>query len=479
MKPSSLRRVQRTLPAAIALLALVILNGAAWWSYRFSSDQIRTNFSRNLLSTARILSHGIVEAYWSEIERRSLDLEDRPLSAGDPAQGEASAFLSMEGWLDVYGSERVKSLSPQQGGAETFQDIYLLDGQGGLVASLSGILDPNSSGPSDADTWNLHPAFSEEERTAILGALEQGRDRISDEVFREGIYYRTAFAPIALEGKPVGLIGLRANLLFGDRLTTIRNGILAASTVGAILVALLTVMFYRVWEGLRRAEDRLIHQERLAQLGAMVAGVAHEIRNPLGIIEQTGELIRRRYGQGQNDDLLEYIPQEVERLNRIVSRFLEFARPQADTDAVAECWLQDEIETVHRQLLPQAQASGIEFEREVEDALPSIRGLRPDAARQILLNLILNAFDVSERGSRVVVALKKSNGAPRLVISDQGPGMSPEILAKARDPFFTTKEKGSGLGLALVAKLLEEVGASMEIQSEYGQGTHIVIHFKS
>jgi signal transduction histidine kinase len=57
--------------------------------------------------------------------------------------------------------------------------------------------------------------------------------------------------------------------------------------------------------------------------------------------------------------------------------------------------------------------------------------------------------------------------------------MSPEILAKARDPFFTTKEKGSGLGLALVAKLLEEVGASMEIQSEYGQGTHIVIHFKS
>lgn len=478
MKPTALRNIQRSLPAAVALLALAILNGTAWWSYRMSSEQIRANFSRNLLATAQIFSHAILETYWSEIERRSIDLEDTAASS-DRMPAMDSNFLSMESWLAVYGREEVRSLSPHQRGSESFQDIYLLDGRGGLVASLSGILDPNSTGSLDSQDWNFHPAFSEEERTGIRDSLGRDRNTVSAEVFREGIYYQTAFSPLTVGGNPSGAIGVRANLLFGDRLTTVRNGILVASVAGSILVVLLTVMFYRAWSGLRRAEDRLIHQERLAQLGSMVAGVAHEIRNPLGIIEQTGELIRRRYSQDREDDLLDYIPQEVERLNRIVTRFLEFARPPGDTDAASDCDLQEEVARVHRQLLPEAEAKGIEFICETEDTVPRVPGLRPDAAKQILLNLVLNAFDASESGGRVVIALSSGVGGPTLAVSDEGSGMPPETLAKARDPFFTTKEKGSGLGLALVAKLLEETGAEMEIQSEPGFGCRIVIHFKS
>lgn len=488
--------MQRLLPIAIAVTALAILNGTSWMTYQKSSGEVRVNFQRNLVATAELLAHRFQDAFQNELEKRLADFsrESSPRSASEEAGERVNLGLldsmddlvpSMSDWLVESGKDLLGEIAPSDWVSGHFQDLYLLDRRGAVIGTLSGDFVPNSGRSPTDETWNIHPLLAKEDAASIERALSSGKATTTEEVLEDGFYYLTAYAPISFDPTPAGLVGIRANLFFGDRLATIRRGMLVAAIAGSLMVLLLTVMFYRAWVGLERAEERFRQQERLAQLGQMVSGVAHEIRNPLGIIEQTADLIRRRYVKEGKDALLDYIPEEVERLNQIVSRFLEFARPAPtgndlrETEEMPVCDLGEEIRKVHDQLLPRANETGVALDVSIDDRAPEIPLLRQSAARQILLNLVLNALDACSAKGWVRIDLRQQNGGVQLQVADSGSGMTPAQLEKATDPFFTTKEKGSGLGLALVDKLVAESGGDLKIESNPDEGTKVLITFNS
>ncbi|MCA9424752.1 MAG: ATP-binding protein, partial [Candidatus Omnitrophica bacterium] len=351
---------------------------------------------------------------------------------------------------------------------------------GGLLQTWSGELALDATSEISAGMWNIHPLFSGD-RQAIIGALTSSDTVVTDEELAAGGFFLTCYSPIVFNNRCRGLVGVRANILFADRLAKMRRGLILAAAIGSILISLLTAMFYAVLGRLDRMQARMEQRERLAQLGQMVSIVAHEIRNPLGIIEQTSDLIRRKYSKDEPDLLLGYISEEVDRLNRLVNRFLDFARPSSDQAAEARgersCDLAREIEEIHGLLLPQADSKSIEFAIEVEEGLSQVRNIDREGMKQILLNLILNAFDATPPGGSVRVVARSETGGVILRVIDEGDGMTPEQLKKATDPFYTTKEKGSGLGLALVAKMVEEAGATLEIGSSPGEGSCFTISF--
>jgi len=488
MKPSGLRKLRRILPLAIAAVALVILNGVSWWTYQTGSDEVRESFRRSLLLTTQLLARQVENAYQRDLDRRLSNLEraSPSVSAGSGTP-ELNLIQSLENlvpplddWLKEKGRALLSELTAKNWFEEDYHDVYFLDGKGGLIITLSGAFVPNAEASVPGTEWNIHPLLVEDS-AEIKRVLREGSPRTSQEVLDRGIYYLTAYAPMLLGDSSAGALGMRANLLFGERLSVMWHRILAADLVGSALVVLLAAMFYRVWLGLEAAEDRLRQQERLAQLGQMVSVVAHEIRNPLGIIEQTAELVRRRYVKEGKDELLDYIPDEVERLNRIVTRFLEFARSDLPADGAteaSECDLVQEIHQVRELVLPQVEAAGLTLETDTDERAPgSVPRLSRDAARQILLNLLFNAMDACRPGGRIRIRLTDERGRPHLAVSDNGCGMTPDQLEKAMNPFFTTKEKGCGLGLAIVSKCVQECGGQVSIDTKEGHGTCVIITF--
>ncbi len=214
----------------------------------------------------------------------------------------------------------------------------------------------------------------------------------------------------------------------------------------------------------RELEAQLNHSERLAALGQMVAGVSHEIRNPLGIIRSTAELLG---GMPDSNDakkkLSDVIMEESSRLNNIVSEFLDFARPQEPN--FQDCYLEEIIKKNLFFLRP-------EFDKEkiiVQDNLNS-RSFKLEADPQLLyrsfLNIFLNAIQSMKNGGTLIVNIEEDKDHYIVDISDTGSGISKENLNKIFDPFFSTKDKGSGLGLSIVRNIIEAHKGSMWIESK-------------
>lgn len=482
MKFSFPRGIHRFLSPGIALGALIILNGVTWWIHQVSLREIRSNLVNNLQSTAALLAHQVEVAYQKEIERRVAALDQLDSSTGTLQVGGSpveNLVPSFDEWLSESADKLLVDLVSSRESGSLIQDVYLLDRRGALLASLNGDLLPNPKQEASSSSWNIHPLLSEDSGF-IRESLQVHQVLTTDDDFEGGYYFLTSYAPISdLEGLSGGLVGLRAPLLFGERLTTARRRLLFADLVGSVLILLLAMMFHRLSMRLERNERILQQQEHLAQIGQMAAVVAHEVRNPLGVIEQTAEVLRRRYDPQRQDELLRSIPEEVDRLNRLVSRFLTLARPELGDRSEEEstCELSAVACKVCAQLDSQAAQKGIRFDIQTGE-IPKRVVLSPDAAYQVLLNLLLNALEASPPGSLVTVVLEEDAQTCSLCVKDLGCGMDEETLAKATQPFFTTRQQGSGLGLTLVQKFIHEAGGSMRIQSQKGVGTEITITLK-
>jgi len=223
----------------------------------------------------------------------------------------------------------------------------------------------------------------------------------------------------------------------------------------------------------RELETQLHQAERLAALGEMVAGVSHEIKNPLGIIQSTAELMAGLPTADETQKRLSnVIREESMRLNDIVTEFLDFARPQ--TPNLREACLADVLRKNIEFLKPELDKKGIRLEHNL-DGLGCDLVADPDLIYRAFLNIFVNAVQAQENGGRIQVSLIEEGDEYRVEISDQGPGISEESLNKLFNPFFTTKEKGTGLGLSIVKKIVEGHNGDIRIQSRPGQGTTVVI----
>ena len=224
----------------------------------------------------------------------------------------------------------------------------------------------------------------------------------------------------------------------------------------------------------RRAEekkqlvDKLHQSERMATLGEMIASVSHEIKNPLGIIRSTADLLEKKVIQfDPQNQLASVIREEADRLNRIVTDFLDFARTLIPrmTPVRIETILEKnlhflETELTHRQITVQ------------KDYLPGTQTIPgdQDLLYRAFFNILLNAIQATPESGAIGIKVRYDSLGVEIEIKDSGSGLSEEELARAFHPFYTTKEKGSGLGLAIVKNIIEAHKGTIRIVSAIGRG---------
>jgi len=222
-------------------------------------------------------------------------------------------------------------------------------------------------------------------------------------------------------------------------------------------------------------KERVEREKHLASLGRLAAGVAHEVRNPLSSLKGFAQFLRSRFDPGSREErYADIMIEEVERLDRVVQELLDFARPvvpdRAPTDPNAV------VEDALALLSEDAAFERITIERRLGDGLPDVL-VDGHQIRQALLNVFLNGIEAMEGGGTLVVssAATEDGRSVAVRISDTGPGLSPEEVAKLFEPFYTTKDEGTGLGLTIVSRLLEQNDASISVSSEKDVGTIITI----
>jgi two-component system sensor histidine kinase HydH len=223
----------------------------------------------------------------------------------------------------------------------------------------------------------------------------------------------------------------------------------------------------------RELEEQLYLAERLAALGEMVAGVSHEIKNPLGIIQSTSELLTSMPNADETQKRLSsVITEESIRLNRIVTEFLDFARPHKLD--LHECHLEEVIRKNIAFLNSELESKGIV----VHDKLNS-RSFKLQADYDLLyralMNIFINSIQAIDNSGSISVNVDEEKGGYRIEVEDTGCGISKENTKKIFNPFFTTKEKGSGLGLPIVRKIVEGHQGTIDVESREGSGTKVII----
>ena len=236
---------------------------------------------------------------------------------------------------------------------------------------------------------------------------------------------------------------------------------------------------------LRRAEAGARRAERLAALGQLSAGLAHEIRNPLGVIKGSADMLNRKVAGSEPlvAELAGYISSEVNRLNALVVRFLDFARPsnlELRPERISE--IVDRAIEAATASIPNA---GVKIERHYASVLPDIPA-DPQLCEHVFVNLITNAMqamqaqeDSSEKTLRLSIAPETLNGESGVgvIVEDTGPGVPPELREQIFNPFFTSKKDGVGLGLSIVAKIVDDHRGSIRLENNTPHGARFHVFF--
>jgi signal transduction histidine kinase len=337
---------------------------------------------------------------------------------------------------------------------------------------------------------------------AEMDAVWRGRPALSP-LFQDadGAYYQSGYAPVFAEADPVAGVGVDLGAAFLETIRAFGRSVLALGIAGAALTVGLGLGMARTITGpVRRLASAareigsgnlerpvavssrdeigilaetmeemrrgiLIRDARLRQ---MLAGVAHEIRNPLGGIELYAGLIA--------DDLPDADPRkahirkvigEVRNLNRIISEFLDFARPGHPHPASTP--VSDLVEGAAFPLRPEMEDAGVAYRQDVPEDLQA--RVDPEPVKRALLNLMKNALQAMPGGGNLTVRARVEGSRVQIEVQDDGPGIPPEARERIFEPFYTTKPQGSGLGLAIARKIAEENGGRLEVESETGMGT--------
>ncbi|MEW5724918.1 MAG: ATP-binding protein [Thermodesulfobacteriota bacterium] len=287
----------------------------------------------------------------------------------------------------------------------------------------------------------------------VIGVFEIYQDLTAD--YRDIMYFQFLMVAISLVLSGVLFFILRFILAKGELIIEKRN------------------------EEKRRLLEQLHQAERLASLGRMVAAVSHEIRNPLGIISSTGEILQSKIKSYEPQNLLaDVIVEESRRLNGVLTEFLDFARPQRPKPK--PCHIESILEENLAFLALDLEKNGIEVQRSFKEPEPVEAD--PDQLYRAFLNIFLNAIQAMPEGGLIKVSTSlpygqdgRGLGLIEVTVTDTGEGVDPAQVNNVFNPFFTTKNRGSGLGLAIVKNIIEGHKGTITIGPGEEGGTKVVV----
>ena len=239
-------------------------------------------------------------------------------------------------------------------------------------------------------------------------------------------------------------------------------------------IGILANSFNQMTRELKISRDKLIQSEKLAAVGQIAAGVAHEIRNPLTSMKMIVQLLKRRSQDDENSKKqIQVVLDEINRLEIIINGLLDFARPmQLSLKPVN---VADIIDDVLNIMIADLSHRKIELEKNIEENLRKVM-LDADRMKQVFMNLILNSMQAMPDGGKLIIKCYNDENNKKVLVEirDTGLGMSKETLNNAFEPFFSTKAGGIGLGLSNVKKIIEQHGGSIHLESKEGEGSSVI-----
>jgi len=406
-------------------ISVILLMNILLWVY---VNQVESRFSNELKT--RLLSNN-----------RSLSrlIDPETLSLLVPNKHDAPEYIST---LFTYDGIRAE---------DSLQSILLISASGDmLVASPEALFVQRSSIDKEA------PAFKD--------AL-QGRFSSTPAVKIGGSWFMASYGPVFDSDGFVGAVQvIEARASYFDTLSELRRQLFLFSILNFILIAAIALLLFRMFDRMLRYQASLKDNAHLVQLGTMAANVAHELRNPLGIIEGTNDLIQRKYGRGNPDEIFDYIPDEIKRLNHLIDDFLKFSRtPQLRPRAITLGFLMAKIKLNYE---PEEVAR---LELNIAEPETSIY-TDVDMLEQILLNILRNAFEASDDTKSIEINVSQYKKDIKIDIKDQGNGIPVELQEKIFQPFVTSKQQGTGLGLAITQRLVKLLQGKITVKSKPGEG---------
>ncbi len=433
-----LGRSKRFLAIALFTVLLILLVNLAWWIYYQRTEALlEQQLSRRLSALALTAAAAFPPSLVSELNAGRLD-----------------AFAQVTSYL-----EQVRA-------ADSLSELFVLSENYSYLATT--LLEPDSC--YFLATLNgryIDSLFYSARPHAIVTPS-----------YRTGsLYLKSAFASLPdTSGAVIAVLGVEASVDYFDALVSLKTNLAYATALSLSGSLLLGLLFLLLQRGLNRAEQRLFLNQTHAYLGRMVAVVAHEIRNPLMIIRASAERLVKR----TSADEAHYIVEETDRLNGIVTGYLDFAKadgPLLSGEAPESFDLAELLNGLRQHLRERYPDQPIQWLTE-SPSVPVMISAYRRSLRQVILNLLINAVDACHGASKpIVVDLHGEVKAHRcqITVSDHGPGISPKERRRLFEPFHTTKQAGSGLGLYLSQKIVAEMGGIIKIESQEGTGTTMII----
>jgi signal transduction histidine kinase len=426
-------------------LAVLVLNLALGLLYRDSRHSLEAELARRLENAAAVLGTALDAGL---VERARLEYESFLVRGAPP-----------ESLLVAPAYDSLRTLLRDIADHSELANVRVFDDRG------AGIVDLAAGSLLGYAPEALDPA-------GVFAALS-GSNAHSD-LYQSGTEYLMAgYAPVrGADGVPIAAVAVEGDARFFAALRRLRFAMAASAALSVLVLIGLGLTFARLQNSLWRAEAAVLHAERLAAMGRMAAGIAHEIRNPLGIIKATNARLRKRYDDpAQPNERFAYIDEEVDRLNGILTGYLQFAR-----DEPPQLQPLDLVPLVERGLRlarPELETAGVDV---TLDLPASCRVLGdPQRLQQVVLNLVLNAVQAMPEGGRLRVHMTTESNTAQITFADSGPGFASAVRARLFEPFVTTKEKGSGLGLAVAQRIIEQHGGSIRVRDATPGGAQVEI----
>ncbi|NNK84650.1 MAG: two-component sensor histidine kinase [Desulfobacterales bacterium] len=294
--------------------------------------------------------------------------------------------------------------------------------------------------------------------------------------------YRAERPLSALSGPVLGVIEIVQDI--SDEYKMIfrfQIDVIITSTIVMTVLFLVLIFVVKRGEGIiqkrtqekLRLEEALSRSKHMSSLGEMVSGISHEIRNPLGIIRSSAELLKKKViSIDPANTIPDIIVEESGRLNNIITDFLNFAKPKRPD--FAKCHVEEILEKNIKYLSSQTEEQGYSIKKTHEDDLPAVMA-DFDMLYQAFLNLLINSIQAMPNGGNISIIISSIKKAVLVLIEDEGEGIPKDLSEKIWDPFFTTKEKGTGLGLVIVKNIIEAHQGSIELETRSNGGVRVKI----